>query len=195
MNKTASTHHPIHPLLAERWSNRAFEDRPVDDADLEALLEAARWAPSAFNAQPWRFVYGKRGSQTFDRIAACLVEGNAWAKEAGALFLTCARTRYEHNDKANPYARHDLGLAVMSLVLEATHRGLGVHQMAGFDAAQAQQSFQVPEPFEAVTTIALGHVGPPESLSEPLRQREIAPRDRKAAGELFFTGDWPSAAQ
>jgi len=192
MKKTADTTHPIHPLLAERWSPRAFQDRPVDRATLGSLLEAARWAPSSFNAQPWRFLVASRHDDPtgFERLRACLVEGNAWARKASVLVLAVARRTFEHNGKENRHAWHDVGLALACLVVQAQALGLATHQMAGFDVETARSSLGVPEGFDPVTMVAIGHRGDADALPEELAARERGKRDRKALGSIAFGATW-----
>ena len=191
MKKTSDTANPIHALLAERWSPRAFTDQPVDAEQLGALLEAARWAPSCFNEQPWRFLVATRtDAEGFARLADCLVEGNAWAKQAPVLMLSVARTTFERNRKPNRHAWHDVGLAVQSLVVQAEALGLSTHQMAGFDAERARTTLGIPDDHEPVAMIAVGHRAEPDVLPEPLREREQAPRARRALDTLVHGASW-----
>ena len=194
MKKTAVTKTPIHPLLAERWSPRAFADRVIDAPTFHGLFEAARWAPSCFNAQPWRFLAARRHAdpEGFERIASVLVDANGWAKQAGALVLAVARNAFEYNDKPNRHAWHDVGLALGNLTVEAESRGLAVHQMAGFDADAARETFSIPAAFEATTAIAIGYPGSADDLPDPLADRERAPRERKALDEVAFGAAWES---
>ena len=192
MEKPADTKHPIHNLLRRRWSPRAFSGRMVEANQLCSVLEAARWAPSSYNEQPWRFIVAtKENPVEFDRLLSCLVEGNAlWAQQAPVLMLSVAKLSFEKNDKANRHAIHDVGLAVENLVIQATVLGLGVHQMAGFHADKAREVFQIPSGYEPVTAIAIGYFGDPESLPESLREQERAPRSRKPFEEFVFAGRW-----
>jgi len=139
MENPAPTDHSIHPLLASRWSPRAFEDREISAGALNSMLEAARWAPSCFNEQPWRFIVARRrDGEEFERMLGCLVEVNqSWAKHAQVLMITVARMTFEHNGKPNRHAYHDLGLAVGNLSAQATELGVSLHQMAGFDAQRS----------------------------------------------------------
>lgn len=195
-NKPARVRFPIHPLLANRWSPRAFAARAIDDAELGSLLEAARWAPSCFNAQPWRFVVARSAdAEGYARLAGCLVEGNAWAKQAPLLLLSVARARFEHNDKPNRWAQHDVGLAMQSLVVQAEALGLVAHQMAGFDAAHARGVLGIPDGFDPVAMTAIGHPGDPAELSEELAARERAPRERKALEAIAFGARWDAALE
>ena len=191
MKKTAETAFPVHDLIAERWSPRAFADRPVATELLGSLLEAARWAPSCFNAQPWRYLVARReDAEGFERLAACLVEGNAWAREAPVLMLAVARTTFEHNGKPNRHAWHDVGLASQSLALQAQALGLATHQMAGFDADRARKLLGIPAGFEPVAMIAVGHPGEAGALPGPLAERERTPRGRRPLEELAFGPAW-----
>lgn len=194
MKKTAETEHPIHELIAERWSPRAFAQREVEPAKLASLFEAARWAPSCFNAQPWRFLVASRADAAgFERLAACLVEGNAWAREAPVLSLAVARVSFEHNEKPNKHAWHDVGLAMGCLVLQAQALGLASHQMGGFDAARAKLELGIPDGFEAIAMCALGYAGSADLLPAALAERERAPRERKELREIVFGPAWETA--
>jgi nitroreductase len=190
MRKPAETDHPVHELVRERWSPRAFADTPLAEGDLQSLLEAARWAPSSRNSQPWRFVVARREDEpAFASILGCLVEWNrGWAAGAAALVVACATTR---DDKGRPltHAWYDTGQAVAWLTVEATARGLAVHQMGGFSAEAARAAFALPEGLEAVTVIALGHPGDPGSLPEEYRAAESAPRVRRPLTRCCFRPD------
>jgi len=193
MDKASRTDYPIHELIAERWSPRAFRDRPLEPQELGSLLEAARWAPSCFNEQPWRYLVApKSDAEGFERLAACLVEGNAWAKGAPLLMLAVARTTFERNDKPNAHARHDVGLANENLVLQAQALGLSCHQMAGFDAERARTSLGIPDGYEPVCMIAVGHRAEPDTLPDALAQREVAPRERRELPSIAFGATWES---
>ncbi len=188
--KTATSEYTLHPLIAERWSPRAFGERPVNDEDLGAVLDAARWAASCFNAQPWRFVVATREQpEEHARLASLLVPANkVWAEAAPVLLLSVARDDFEHNGQPNRHAAHDVGLAVAQLVLEAGARGLVAHQMAGFDVEAAHRELGIPEGYSPLAVIALGHPGEDHDLSPELRERERAPRARKPISELVFRG-------
>ena len=195
MKKPAPVSPRVHELLRERWSPRAFAGRGVEPGDLRSLLEAAQWAPSCFNEQPWAFVIARREDRDeFERLLACLVPGNqTWAGSAAVLMLTAAKLHFDHNGKANRHAGHDLGLAVSQLTVQATACGLAVHQMAGIDAEAARQTYRIPEGWDPMTAIAIGHPGDPEGLPEALRERELAPRRRKALTDFAFAGGWGNA--
>jgi nitroreductase len=182
------------PIIHQRWSARAFADRDVSDADLKRVFEAARWAASSGNEQPWRFVVGRRGTETHEKIFATLVGFNqGWAGKAPVLILGAAKTRFAHNDAHNAYALYDLGAATSYLTLQAAALGLTTHQMAGFEHEKARKLLEIPEGYEFGAVIALGYQGEPESLgNEKLIQRELAPRERKALEELVFS-EWGKA--
>ena len=196
MNKRAETDHEIHTLLAERWSPVAYDPRPIPDELLGSLLEAARWAPSCFNDQPWFFVVARRQeTEEFERMLECLVEGNReWARNASVLMITAVRTTFQRNRKPNRFAAHDLGLAVGGLLVQATEMGLVVHQMGGFDPAKAREIYGIPEDIEPMTAVAIGYRDDPSILSRDLRTREMQPRQRKPLSSFVFSGDWDSPA-
>lgn len=195
MDKTARTSRPIHSLLSQRWSPRAFADRPVEPARLVALLEAARWAPSSYNEQPWHFIVApKAETESFDRLLGCLSRGNAsWAGKAPVLMLAVAQLVDEDGDP-NRHAFYDVGQAVAQMALQALDLGLYMHQMAGFDVEKAQQVFAIPGQFEPAAAIALGYLGDPAGLPERYREGEVGPRSRKALADFVFAGQWGWAA-
>lgn len=201
MSRTAPADHAIHPILAERWSPRAFADKPVDRDQLAQLFEAARWAASSFNEQPWRFILavkdgGPDGGADYAKALACLVEFNRqWAQTAPVLILTAVRKAFARTGKPNGSAQHDLGLAVGNLTAQATHLGLVLHQMAGIDREKIRQAYAIPDDFEPMTAIALGHPGAPDRIPEAMRQGETAPRIRKPLGETVFAGAWEKPAE
>ena len=198
--RTASTAVELTPLVADRWSPRAFDRSPLSDADVTALLEAARWAPSANNYQPWRFLVGRQGvdgaDATYKGIYDALAEFNQlWASAAPV--LVAAVVEVEHEDgSAREIAPYELGLAVSQLTVEAAARGLYVHQMGGFDAAQIGAEFDVPPQYRTVVVLAVGRLGDPESLPTWAAERETAPRERKPLADIAFAGTWgtPHAA-
>lgn len=196
MPETRTTDFPIHMLLAERWSPYAFQDRPVPETDLRSLFEAARWAPSSFNAQPWSYLIASREQpEEFARMLSCLVETNqVWAKAAPVLALGVVSRNFSHNNKPNRAAVHDLGLASGSLLVEATARGLHVHQMIGILPERARELYAVPGDCDVWTGLAIGYLGDPAQLPETLRERDLKPRPRKPLDEFVFSGKWGRTA-
>jgi nitroreductase len=191
-DKKASIDYPIHELLAERWSPYGFEDRPVAQADLRSLFEAARWAASSYNEQPWSFfVATKENPEEFARLLSCLVEANQeWAKAAPVLVLGVVSLKFSRNNKDNRAAVHDLGLAAGNLLVEATARGLCVHQMIGILPDKAREVYQIPEHYEAWTAMAIGYKADPAKLPDALKERDLTPRQRKPLSQFVFTGKW-----
>lgn len=185
--KHALTTFPVQETIRKRWSPRAFASYPVAPETLHQAFEAASWAASAMNEQPWRYIYAHHANQeVFQKMVDCLLPGNQpWAKNAPVLILALAKTHYD-NGTPNGAALHDLGLANANLILEATALGLHGHFMGGFDAAKTREAFQLPENLQPVTFIALGYVGAAEQLEEPFLSREKAPRQRKPLSEIAF---------
>jgi nitroreductase len=190
--KEASPDHSIHELIAKRWSPYGFADKPVPRDDLQSLFEAARWAPSSYNEQPWSYIVAiKDNPAEFERLLSCLVEPNqAWAKAAPVLALGCTSLFFTKNGKPNAAAIHDLGLAAANLCLEATARGLYVHQMIGILPDKAREVFHIPEGVQPVTGLAIGYAADPNVLPDNLKARDVAPRTRKPLPAFVFSGDW-----
>jgi len=188
--KIANAEHPIHPLLQQRWSPRAFAAQPVTTAELLSLLEAARWAPSSGNGQPWHFIVGALGTTTHARLAETLNEGNLpWAAAAPVLMLTVAKLTTSSGRPAT-YAFYDVGLAVAQLTIQAVAQNLYVHQMGGFQSEKARALFAIPEEFAPVTMLAIGYLGAPAILDARNRERELAPRTRRSLHEFVFETTW-----
>lgn len=179
------------PVFHERWSPRSFSDREVSRELLARIFEAARWAPSSSNEQPWRFLVGRRGSDTYDKIFASLVEANQkWARTAPVLMVGVARTMFTRNNAPNRFALHDLGAADAYLALEAAALGLAAHQMGGFDENKARELLGVPTDYLMGSVIALGYQDEPEKLGDAiLIEREVAPRQRKPLSEIALA-EW-----
>ncbi len=187
-----TTQPPVHDLVARRWSPRVFADRPVPEAALHSVLEAARLAPSCFNEQPWRLIVATRdNAEDYQRLLACLVPGNqGWAKSAPVLMITVAAMAFEKNGKANRHAYHDIGLASAQLALQATGLGLSAHFMAGFDADAVRATYAVPEGFEPVAAVALGYAEDPDALTDEQRAAEYGRRERKPLSAVVIGTNW-----
>jgi nitroreductase len=196
MHKPAPADHPILPVIAERWSPRAFADRPISRDTLCSLFEAARWSASCFNDQPWRFFVATHEDPACYQMALeWLVPFNQdWAKQAPVLIAGIAHTHFRHNNKPNDWAIYDLGQAVATLSVQATHLGLHLHQMAGFEADKISASLQLGDSDKPTVMIALGYLGNPDQLPDGLREKELEPRQRIPLQEFVFGGRWGQAA-
>jgi nitroreductase len=196
MHKPAPHDAPIHNLIRDRWSPRAFSTQPVPPEVLRSLFEAARWAPSSNNEQPWAFIVAAHEDRgNFQKVLSTLVEFNAgWAQHAALLGLAVSRLAFAANGTPNRNAFYDTGAAMALLSVEATARGLFVHQMAGFDPGKAKQIFEIPEGWEAISAFAAGYPGEPANLPEKLQQREALPRTRKPLRDFVMTGTWGQPA-
>lgn len=194
MEKPAVTQYPIHDLLQRRWSPRAFADQSVSAAHLRSLLEAARWAPSSNNEQPWNFLIAtKHDGSDYERLLGCLKDSNQlWARLAPVLAMSVAKLAFTDDGEPNRHAFHDVGLAVENLVVQATALGLMVHQMAGIYPDKVRTLYGIPDGYDVVAALAIGYPGDPAVLPERLRQREIAPRSRRPISEFTFAGRWDS---
>lgn len=189
-HKQAVTAYPVDRLIRDRWSPRAFADRSVDRETLGSLLEAARWAASCFNDQPWSFIVAPReDAAAFAKALSCLVPGNqAWAKDAPLLLLSLARTTFAHNGKPNRHAWHDVGAATAQMALQAASLGLYIHPMAGIEVEKIRSDYALPDNVDPVAAIAVGWLGDPATLPEKLEKSERGPRSRKDLGEVVFGG-------
>jgi nitroreductase len=194
--KQAPTEGNVLPVIVHRWSPRSFADRDVSAADLHTVFEAARWAASSYNEQPWRFLMGTRGSSTYQKIFSVLIEFNQqWARSAPVLILGAAKTTFSHGGAPNGVALYDLGAAAATLCYQATALGLYTHQMAGFDRDAARKVFGAPDDFIFGAVIALGHLGEPAALTnQQMLTQEIAPRQRKPLRELVWSA-WGEPAE
>jgi len=195
MNKPANTSQPLHPLLGNRWSPRAFNsDKMVPAAARAALLEAARWAPSSYGEQPWFFIVCDKSTHpdAWEKAFSCLAAGNqAWVKQVPLLFLVCGDTLFSRNGNENRHHAYDSGAAALSLALEAENQGLRAHQMSGFDADAARLAFHVPAQCACLAMIAVGYQTNADVLeNDGMKKMETAERDRKPLKEKFFFGDW-----
>lgn len=186
MTKTAVTVHPVNQLIRERWSARSFSEKQISQKDLDTLFEAASWAASAGNEQPWEYVYAKQGTPGFDLIWDCLLPGNQpWAKKASVLVIAIARQYFAGNGKLNIAALHDTGMANANLFLQATAMGMVGHPMGGFDRDKLTQAIQLKVTESIACVIALGYLGSPDQLEEPFKTRELTPRVRKPITEFI----------
>jgi nitroreductase len=194
--KKASPEYPINELLAKRWSPYGFDERLVALDDILSLFEAARWAPSSYNEQPWRFfIATKDDPEQFSKLLSCLVDANqVWAKAAPLLVLCVVSLRFARNNKENRAAVHDLGLAAENLVIEATARGLSVHQMIGILPDKARELYEIPPDCEAWTAMAIGYRSDPAKLPEQLKERDLTSRQRKPLDQFVFASRWGNSS-
>ncbi|MFQ5671189.1 MAG: nitroreductase family protein [Acidobacteriota bacterium] len=194
--KHAKTDHPIEKLLSLRWSPYSFADKDISPEDLRALFEAVRWAPSSYNEQPWRYIVARRlDSAAFGNLLSCLVEANQiWARHAPVLAIGVAMLNFARNGKPNKAAFHDLGLAAGNLGVEATARGLCLHQMIGIFPERARELYKIPDEAEAFTALAIGYPGDGRNLPEDLQARDRSPRSRRPGTSIVFEGTWGEPA-
>ncbi len=186
MIKTATTRLPVIELIKDRWSARAFSEQNITDKQLLTLVEAASWAPSSLNEQPWRYRYALRDTPGFETMWSCLLPGNQpWTKAAAALLICTAKKNFEKNGAPNRHALHDTGMANAFLMLQATQMGIYGHIMGGYDPVLLQETYQIPEGEAVICLIALGYLGNADQLEEPFKTRETTPRSRKAV-EAFI---------
>jgi len=192
MEKPAETQYPIEEILRRRWSPRAFSDRLVEPEKLRSLFEAARWAPSSFNEQPWNFIVAtKQKPEEYARLLSCLVEGNQrWAHATPVLMVSVAKLKFDKTGKPNRHAFHDVGLAMGNLLVQATALGLFVHQMAGFSPEKVREIYGVPEGFEPVAAIAIGYSLAADELPEAFREFDLGARRRKPVSSFVFEAHW-----
>ena len=193
-DKPAITQEPIHDIIARRWSPRAFdESKPVPPHAIISLCEAARWSPSSYGDEPWRYLIWDKlaDPSAWQRAYACLAESNqVWVKRAPLLILSLANKNFRHDGSNNRFAQHDTGMASMALVLQAVALGLVAHQMGGFDSAKIRAELAIPEEFTCMAMFAIGYPASADILDGNLKEREVAPRSRRPLGEQFFAGAW-----
>lgn len=181
--------------IVKRWSPRAFADKAVRAEDLKTIFEAAHWAASSFNEQPWRFLVGRKGDGTYEKIFESLVEFNqTWAKSAPVLVLSAGKMTFSHNGSPDYYGLHDTGAATAYLTLQASALGLHAHSMGGFDHKKARELFGIPEDYAIGAVTALGYLGDAEALPDSLKEQELAARTRKPLGQVVFS-EWETPAQ
>ncbi len=196
--KTADPDHSILPLFAERWSPRAFADRPVESRKIRRMLEAARWTMSSYNEQPWRYVVASRHDdpETYEAVLNGLAEGNqSWAKNAPVLMLSFYKTTFSKNERPNRSAKHDVGAASAALTFQATAMDLYVHQMAGIRKDVIRNTFDVPDDVEPMAGLAVGYLGDPEILSDKMQKSERSPRTRKPLDDFAFGAEWGTPSE
>ena len=195
MEKPAQAEYPILEIISRRWSPRAFDPRPVEPEKLRDLFEAARWAPSSSNEQPWSFIVATKDQpEPFANLLSCLVEANQrWAKNAPVLMMSVASMQFARNGKPNRHAWHDTGMAMSNLLAQAMSMDLFVHQMAGYDPARAREVLAIPATHEPVAAAAIGYAGDPNTLPDDLRERESAARQRKPQSAFVFNGRFGTA--
>ncbi|MCC6600161.1 MAG: nitroreductase family protein [Crocinitomicaceae bacterium] len=185
MIKQANTQYPVKEVIRDRWSARSFSDRPIKKEEIATIFEAASWAPSSHNEQPWQYYYAHRGAAGFEKLLNCLTGGNrTWAKNAAVIIVSVARKTFELNGEVNYYTWHDIGMANAHLFLQATSMQIFGHPMGGFDRQETTRILQLTDNQEVVCMIVLGYLDIPEKLNEPFKTREITPRKRKMLEEF-----------
>ncbi len=194
MLKPAITQVPINETIANRWSGRAYDTSlQVSHVQIIALLEAARWAPSCFGDQPWRFIVWHKSAdpQSLQKAFDCLAPSNqVWVKDAPALMLVCADTLFNHNQQPNRWAQYDTGAAAENICLQAASMGLMAHQMGGFNADNARNAFAIPAQFTPMAMLSVGYAADLANLEGEVLARETAARSRRPLNELFFADSW-----
>ncbi|QHT70234.1 nitroreductase family protein [Rhodocytophaga rosea] len=185
MVKEAKTSFPVHELVRKRWSARSFSEKPLTTEVVHTLIEAASWAPSSLNEQPWHYSYALKGTPGFDAMWACLLPGNQpWAKDAAVLVLSTGSTILAKTGQANRHFMHDCGMANAILLLQATSMGFFGHTMGGYDRQKTRALFNLPDTEEDICMIAFGYLDTPEKLTEPFKTREVTPRQRKPLEQI-----------
>jgi len=180
----------LQSLIAKRWSPRTFSDKDVEPEKVKLLFEAARWAPSCYNEQPWTYILGSKKTcpETYDKVLSTLVEFNqGWAKSAPLLILAVAHLKFSKNQNENLWGKYDLGQASAQLAIQATHMGLHVHQMGGYDGEKARTTFNIPSDFVVCAAMAVGYLGPLEQLPEQMQKLESGPRERKGLSDMVVS--------
>ncbi len=194
IQKPADTEVTIETVIAERWSGRAYDaNTPVTEAEITALTEAARWAPSCFGDEPWRYILWDKfiDPDNWQKAFDCLAEGNQqWAKNAPLLILAASVDKFSNNDKPNRWTGYDTGAASLSLCLQATSMGLMSHQMGGFDVEKIRKAFDLPSDLHLWSMMAIGHAAPLDNLTPEQLERELKPRERRPLADQFFHGGW-----
>ena len=196
LNKIADSDYEIYALLKQRYSPRVFADTEVSDKDLNRLFEAVRWSASSSNMQPWRFIYARKGTDSFDKMVSCLSDFNkSWASEAPVLLFAAYKEKMD-NGKENFHALHDLGLSLGSMTVQAQYMSIALHHMAGVDWKKAHKEFDIPEGYHVSTAIALGYYGGVlDNLSEELQKQETDKRKRIPQSEFAFKDGWKNSKE
>lgn len=186
---TIQSDYPLLDVITNRWSTRAYSDKEVNDNEFRTLIEAARWAASCFNEQPWRFLYGKKGTEAFDQILSVLVKPNqSWAKNASFLVINVIQESFTKNGKTNHHAEHDLGLALGNLSAQATAMGLNIHHMAGLDYDAAKSTLEIPDGFKVLTAMSVGYTKSDEEMTAEEKNNELQPQQRLPIGQILCEG-------
>ena len=189
MENPTNNQFPIYPLIKSRWSPRAFSKKPVEKEKLQSLFEAARWAPSSMNEQPWRFIVGQKGDETWDKIHDSLVEFNQnWAIQAPVLVVNLGKKTFTYKGRENVTFQYDTGQAVAFMIIEVVNQGLVAHQMGGFHAEKLEELLAIPEDFKPISVTAIGYQGNPESLPTDLYKSEYRERERNSLNDQVFSG-------
>ena len=190
INNSRHPEHAVNPLILNRWSPRALSGEAVSEGELMSLLEAAKWAPSSFNTQPWRFIYGRNGTPAWDKMFSVLAAGNKlWVKKAAVLVLILSRRNFAYNGQPNRTASFDAGAAWENLALEAASRGLVAHAMSGFDYDAARANFQIGEAYNIEAMIAIGRWGQKEDLPIEIQAGE-SPSARQPLKDIIADGEF-----
>jgi len=192
-HKKATTNLPVIEPILERWSPLAFDPKPVEEEKILTMFEAARWAPSSYNEQPWRFIYAQKGDKNREVLESLLAEGNSWAKNAGVLVISFAHKTFELNGHPNHHYLHDLGAASAYLVAQLPSLGLVGHQMSGYDAESANEVLGVPPDYGPGSMIAVGYYAGQDGIDAGMKEREDAPRVRKDLHDIVFNGEWKAS--
>ena len=190
MKNPAPADHPVAEVISHRWSPRAFADKPIAPAQLRSLFEAARWAPSSYNEQPWSLIVATHDDpEQYQKVLSCYGEFNQnWVPPAYLIGIAVGKKKFDRGNKPNRHHLHDVGMALQNLAIQATSMGLYSHFMAGFDMDKTRRTFSVPDDHEPATAFCVGHIGSPDALAADLREKELAPRTRKPISSFVFTG-------
>ena len=196
MSETNKVGHDIHPLLMKRWSPKAFSSKMLSKEQIESLFEAARWAPSSFNEQPWAFIIASKQDDSYDALFDCLNENNKkWAVTAPLIGISLAKKFFDLNGRPNRHYMHDVGLAMAELATQATYMGICIHQMAGFFPGKVLEYFNVPDDYEPVAMFAIGYPGNKDDLPEGVIPKDKDMRTRKEIEEFVFTGNFGKTSE